>query len=120
MVKVLIVDDESDLSILFKIKFKKEIDESKLVLDFCENGQEALTKFNEAQQNYDLIISDINMPVMDGLELLEKIKNKRPDQTVHIMSAYESEEYRNKAKNLGASCFFAKPLNFKELKSKIL
>jgi YesN/AraC family two-component response regulator len=118
--KILIVDDEKDVEILFRQKFRKEIKTQNLELVFAFSGQEALElleKTNPPEVMY--IFSDINMPGMTGLELLEKVKARFPQIKISMISAYGDTENYNKAINSGAKEFFTKPIDFNSLKEEI-
>ena len=118
--KILIVDDEKDVEALFRQKFRKEIKNSDIELDFAFSGKEAL-EILERNDPPDVVyvFSDINMPGMTGLELLEKIKARFPTLTVSMISAYGDSENYNKAINSGAKEFFTKPIDFESLRKEI-
>lgn len=118
--KILIVDDEQDVEILFRQKFRKEIKEQILELVFAFSAQEALDlleKTNPPEVVY--IFSDINMPGMTGLELLDKVKIRFPHIKISMISAYGDSENYNKAISSGAKEFFTKPIDFESLKKEI-
>lgn len=118
--KILIVDDEKDVEALFRQKFRKEVRNQNLELDFAFSGKEAmeiLQKKDPPEVVY--VFSDINMPGMTGLELLEKIKAKFPRITVSMISAYGDSENFKKAINSGAKEFFTKPIDFESLRKEI-
>jgi CheY-like chemotaxis protein len=119
--KILVVDDEEDMRILFEQRFRREIREQKVSFAFATSGEEALFYFNEHDHEIVLILSDINMPGMSGLELLHKIKQKRPSPPpiVMMITAYADEENYRRAMLLGADDFLTKPLDFKLLKEKL-
>ena len=118
---ILVVDDERDVQILFQQRFRKEIRKGDLDFHFAFSGEEALAIMNEMQQKAVLILSDINMPGMSGLELLEKIRSEyeKPPPVVMMITAYGDEQNRNAANSLGAKDFLTKPLDFKLLKEKL-
>ena len=120
--KILVVDDEKDVKDLFLQRFRKEIRKGELVFVFAFSGEEALQTLDTMQQEAVLILSDINMPGMSGLELLEKIKSTylAPPPTVMMVTAYGDEDNYNTAKRLGADDFLTKPVDFKVLKEKLL
>ncbi len=120
--KILVVDDERDVQVLFQQRFRKEIRKGELDFHFAFSGEEALEVMNEIQQKAVLILSDINMPGMSGLELLERIRNDfdNPPPIVMMVTAYGDEQNRNAANRLGANDFLTKPLDFKVLKEKII
>ncbi len=118
--KFLVVDDEKDVEMLFRQKFRKEIRRGELELIFAFSGQEALKLLNSSQPpDVVYVFSDINMPGMTGLELLETIKADFPHINVSMISAYGDEENYNKAIQSGAKEFFTKPIDFDSLKSEI-
>jgi two-component system chemotaxis response regulator CheY len=119
--KILVVDDEKDVQVLFEQRFRKEIREMRFEFVFAFSGEEALNYLNQNQQEAVLILSDINMPGMSGLELLGKIKQKylKPPPVVMMITAYRDDENFNMAKKLGADDFLTKPLDFNLLKEKL-
>ncbi|MEJ2585153.1 MAG: response regulator [Robiginitalea sp.] len=119
--KILVVDDEKDVQILFQQRFRKEIRKGELDFQFAFSGEEALRVMEEMEQKAVLILSDINMPGMSGLELLEKIRTtyEKPPPVVMMITAYGDEQNRNAANRLGANDFLTKPLDFKLLKEKL-
>lgn len=119
--KILVVDDEQDVKILFQQRFRKEIRKQELNFVFAFSGEEALEKMESMEQEAVLILSDINMPGMSGLELLKRIKEdyKAPPPVVMMVTAYGDEENRTTSKQLGADDFLTKPLDFNELKTKL-
>jgi adenylate cyclase len=112
--RILVVDDEEDLEILVKQKFRQKIREQKYEFFFAENGLSALQKLDEIQ-DIDLVLSDINMPEMDGLTLLSKIRASRPVLKSVIISAYGDMDNIRTAMNRGAYDFITKPINFDDL-----
>jgi DNA-binding NtrC family response regulator len=118
--KILIVDDERDVETLFRQKFRKEIRNKKLELNFAFSGQEALNMLqNQEPPKVVYVFSDINMPGMTGLELLDSIKQKFPKINVSMISAYGDTENYNKAMDSGAKEFFTKPIDFESLRKEI-
>jgi two-component system, chemotaxis family, chemotaxis protein CheY len=119
--KILVVDDEMDVQTLFEQRFRKEIKAGEIDLDFAFSGEQALEYLKEHESEAVLILSDINMPGMSGLELLRQIKQKfhEPPPVVMIITAYGDEENRNIATELGADDFLTKPLDFLNLKEKL-
>jgi two-component system chemotaxis response regulator CheY len=119
--KILVVDDEKDVQVLFEQRFRKEIREKRFEFVFAFSGEEALDYLNHNLQEAVLILSDINMPGMSGLELLGKIKQKylKPPPVVMMITAYRDDENYNMAKKLGADDFLTKPLDFSLLKEKL-
>ncbi len=114
MAKILIVDDESDLQALIKQKFRQKIREQQYQFIFGTNGNEALLKIKE-NPGIDMVLSDINMPEMDGLTLLSKINELNPLIKTVIVSAYGDMKNIRLAMNLGAFDFITKPINFSDL-----
>ena len=121
MAKILVVDDERDIQTLFEQHFRKEIKKGELSFVFSFSGEEAMTYINEHEQEAVLILSDINMPGMTGLELLQRIKIKYavPPPVVMIITAYGDQYNYNLAMQLGADDFLTKPLDFSSLKDKL-
>jgi two-component system, response regulator, stage 0 sporulation protein F len=118
--KILVVDDEKDVEMLFRQKFRKEIKNSHLELVFAFSGQEALNLLgNSHPPDVVYVFSDINMPGMTGLELLDEIKTKYPQINVSMISAYGDSENYNKAIKSGAKEFFTKPIDFESLRDEI-
>ena len=117
----MVVDDEKDIQILFQQRFRKEIRSKNLDFIFAFSGEEAIKLLNVKDQEAILILSDINMPGMSGLELLEHIKNNyvAPPPIVMMITAYGDDENRKIAEHLGADEFLTKPLDFKLLKNKL-
>jgi CheY-like chemotaxis protein len=119
--KILVVDDEKDVQFLFQQRFRREIKSGSIDFAFAFSGEEALDYLNQNAQEAVLILSDINMPGMSGLELLERIKKEfhKPPPKVMMITAYGDEENFNTAKRLGADDFLTKPVDFKLLKEKL-
>lgn len=119
--KILVVDDERDIQTLFEQRFRKEIKEKILVFAFAFSGEEALIYLNRHEHEKVLILSDINMPGMSGLELLRHIKQiyHKPPPVVMMITAYGDDENFNTAKALGADDFLTKPVDFNVLKEKL-
>jgi CheY-like chemotaxis protein len=119
--KILVVDDEKDMKTLFEQRFRREIRDGKVNFVFANSGEEALTYLHRHDHEAVLILSDINMPGMTGLQLLEKIKleHKTPPPVVMMITAYGDEENYNRAMQLGADDFLTKPLDFFLLKDKL-
>ncbi|MFD1144844.1 response regulator [Larkinella insperata] len=119
--KVLVVDDETDVQTLFEQRFRREIRAGELQFAFALSGEKALTYLNEHASEYVLILSDINMPGMSGLELLRLIRTEHPTAppTVMMITAYGDAESHDQAMRLGADAFLTKPLDFANLKEKL-
>ncbi len=118
MIKILIVDDEPDIESLFKQKFRKKIQNREWSFVFCHNGEEALEALQK-HEDMDLVLSDINMPKMDGLSLLEKIKSNRFDVKTIIISAYGDMGNIRTAMNRGAFDFITKPIDFEDVEQTL-
>lgn len=120
--KILVVDDETDVQLLFQQRFRKEIRNGDLEFVFAFSGEEALDKLKQLEHEAVLILSDINMPGMSGLQLLEIIKKDfvAPPPIVMMVTAYGDEDNYNTAKKLGADDFLTKPVDFKLLKEKLI
>src|SRR5437588_4044115 len=102
-VSILIVDDEPDIAELFRQRFRREAREGTYVLHFADSGEDALGKLdNGVRPELIVILSDINMPGMDGLELLREIKQRRPELPVMMVTAYGDDERRRRAAEYGA------------------
>jgi len=114
MAKILVADDEADLEVLIKQKFRQKIRECKYEFIFAKNGKDALAKIQQ-HPDVDIVISDINMPEMDGLTLLSKLGESNPLIKSVIISAYGDMENIRTAMNLGAFDFITKPINFDDL-----
>jgi len=119
--KVLVVDDEKDMQALFEQRFRKEIKNKKVSFAFATSGEEAITYFNQHKHEVVLILSDINMPGMSGLELLKHIKEKhsKPPPKVMMITAYGDADNYRQALQLGADDFLTKPIDFTLLKDKL-
>ena len=119
-VSILVVDDESDVAELFRQRFRRESREGTYVLHFALSGEEALDKLaDEIRPELIVILSDINMPGMDGLMLLREIKSRRPDLPVMMVTAYGDDERRRRASEYGAAEFITKPVDFDLLKEQL-
>lgn len=121
IMKILVVDDEKDIQTLFEQRFRKEIKLGVVEFVFAFSGEDALVYLDQKSHEAILILSDINMPGMSGLELLEKVKQKflKPPPIVMMVTAYGDEENHQIAKKLGADDFLTKPIDFSILKSKL-
>ncbi|KPQ16513.1 MAG: cAMP-binding protein [Algoriphagus marincola HL-49] len=118
--KILIVDDEKDVEMLFRQKFRKEVKSGMLELAFAFSGEEALQVLgSEHPPKVVYVFSDINMPGMNGLELLENIKQQFPHIQVSMISAYGDLQNYEKAMESGAKEFFTKPIDFTTLKAEV-
>lgn len=118
--KFLIVDDEKDVEMLFRQKLRKEVRSGDIELEFAFSGNEALELLRSHQPPEVMyIFSDINMPGMTGLELLDHVKAEFPQIQVSMISAYGDSENYNRAINSGAKGFFVKPIDFDSLKGEL-
>lgn len=121
MKKILVVDDERDVQFLFEQKFRKEIRDQEVHFAFAFSGEEALAYLSGHEQEAVLILSDINMPGMSGLDLLQRIKQNyhNPPPVVMMITAYGDADNYNRAMTLGADDFLTKPVEFTVLKEKL-
>jgi CheY-like chemotaxis protein len=119
--KILVVDDEKDVRVLFEQRFRREIKTGEMDFIFAFSGEDALQFLQQHDHEAVLILSDINMPGMTGLELLKRIKEKHhePPPVVMMITAYGDAENYNTAMKLGADDFLTKPLEFTLLKEKL-
>ncbi|MBL7721519.1 MAG: response regulator [Chitinophagaceae bacterium] len=119
--KILVVDDERDVQTLFEQRFRKEMKSGEMQFAFAFSGEEALQFLTDHNQEAVLILSDINMPGMSGLELLKRIKQEHhePPPVVMMITAYGDAENYNQATQLGADDFLTKPVDFTILKEKL-
>ncbi len=119
--KILVVDDEQDVQALFEQRFRKEIKAGEFSFVFAFSGEQALSVMEDIHHEAVLILSDINMPGMSGLELLSRIKTAylQPPPVVMMITAYGDVENYNQAKSLGADDFLTKPVDFTALKDKL-
>jgi two-component system chemotaxis response regulator CheY len=119
--KILVVDDEADVQPLFLQRFRKEIKEHEVEFDFALSGEEALSYLEQKHSEVVLILSDINMPGMSGIELLSRIRHDydAPPPVVMMITAYGDEENHRQAMQNGANDFLTKPLDFSLLKEKL-
>jgi CheY-like chemotaxis protein len=119
-VSILVVDDEPDVALLFRQRFRREMREGTYVMHFANSGEMALDQItNGIEPTLIVILSDINMPGMDGLQLLEAVKQRFPDIPVMMVTAYGDDERRRRASDLGATEFLTKPVDFDLLKEQL-
>jgi CheY-like chemotaxis protein len=119
-VSILVVDDEPDVAELFRQRFRRETRQGTYVMHFAGSGEHALDLLaGEIQPTLIVILSDINMPGMDGLQLLGEIKQRRPDLPVLMVTAYGDDERRRRAEELDAFEFITKPVDFDLLKEQL-
>ena len=117
---VLVVDDEPDVEALFRQQFRKDLRAQRFMMDFAHSAAEALARIaSTIEQSLILILSDINMPGMTGLEMLPRVKQMRPDVPVIMITAYGDPETRRKALESGASGLLTKPIDFVLLREEI-
>jgi CheY-like chemotaxis protein len=119
-VSILVVDDEPDVAELFRQRFRREARQGTYVLHFSYSGEEALAKLDDGiRPQLIVILSDINMPGMDGLALLREIKQRRPELPVMMITAYGDDERRRRADEYGAAEFLTKPVDFDLLRARL-
>jgi CheY-like chemotaxis protein len=117
---ILVVDDESDVELLFRQQFRRDLRAGRFSMEFAQSASMALQRItNAGNQSLILILSDINMPGMSGLELLPKVKAMRPDVPVIMITAYGDAETRRKVLESGAEALLTKPIDFGVLRSEI-
>jgi CheY-like chemotaxis protein len=117
---ILVVDDEPDVEVLFRQLFRRDLSASRFTMEFAQSAPAALQRIADATGvSLILILSDINMPGMSGLELLPKAKALRPDVPVIMITAYGDAETKRKALEGGADAFLTKPIDFTVLRSEI-
>ena len=120
VVSILVVDDEADVAELFRQRFRREARQGTYVLHFANSGDEALSLLDDdIEPELFAVLSDINMPGMDGLTLLGEIKQRFPQLPVMMVTAYGDDERRRQAQTLGAAEFIAKPVDFDRLKEQL-
>jgi two-component system chemotaxis response regulator CheY len=119
--KILVVDDEADVQPLFLQRFRKEVRSHELEFDFAISGEEALEYLKDKSSEVVLILSDINMPGMSGIDLLSRIRDDyhAPPPVVMMITAYGDAENHRQAMENGANDFLTKPLDFNLLKEKL-
>ena len=117
---ILVVDDEPDVAELFRQRFRRETRQGTYVLHYAASGREALERLaEEIEPALIAVLSDINMPGMDGLELLAEIKERCPDLPVLMVAAYDDDDLRRRAAERGAVDFISKPVDFDQLKAQL-
>jgi CheY-like chemotaxis protein len=117
---ILVVDDEPDVEVLFRQQFRHDLRAGRFMMDFAQSGDMALQRITDAAGvSIILILSDINMPGMSGLELLPKAKAMRPDVPIIMITAYGDAETKRKALENGAEALLTKPIDFGTLRSEI-
>ena len=119
-VSILVVDDESDVAELFRQRFRREVRQGTYTIHFANSGEDALEKLvGGIEPALIAILSDINMPGMDGLTLLGEIKKRWPDMPVMMVTAYGDDKRRRMAQEYGAADFLTKPVDFDDLKTQL-
>ena len=119
-VYILVVDDEPDVEALFRQQFRRDIKSGRFTMEFAPSAPDALVRAVEIKDpSLILILSDINMPGMSGLEMLPKVRAQRPDVPVIMITAYGDAETKRKALEGGAEALFIKPIDFGALRSEI-
>jgi CheY-like chemotaxis protein len=119
-VSIMVVDDEPDMAELFRQRFRREVREGQYVMHFAGSAEEALGKLDDGvRPELIVVLSDINMPGMDGLGLLQEVKRRHPELPVIMVTAYGDDERRRRASEYGAAEFVAKPVDFNLLKQQL-
>ena len=119
-VLVLVVDDEPDVEALFRQQFRRDLRAQRFMMDFANSATDALARIaSTIEQSLILILSDINMPGMTGLEMLPKVKEMRPNVPIIMITAYGDPETRRKALAGGATGLLTKPIDFALLREEI-
>ena len=119
-VLVLVVDDEPDVEALFRQQFRRDLRAERFIMDFANSAPDALARVGDTREHsLILILSDINMPGMTGLEMLPKVKEIRPEVPVIMITAYGDADTKRKALEKGASGLLTKPIDFAQLREEI-
>jgi CheY-like chemotaxis protein len=117
---IVVVDDEPDVADMFRQRFRREVRQGTYVVHFAASGEAALELLSGGiEPGVIVILSDINMPGMDGLQLLGELKERFPDLPVMMVTAYGDDERRRRAGELGAAEFITKPVDFDRLKTQL-
>jgi CheY-like chemotaxis protein len=117
---VLVVDDEPDIEALFRQQFRRDLRAERFIMDFAGSAPDALARVGDTREHsLILILSDINMPGMTGLEMLPKVKEMRPDVPVIMITAYGDADTKRKALESGATGLLTKPIDFAALRHEI-
>jgi DNA-binding NtrC family response regulator len=119
-VTILVVDDEPDLEVLFRQQFRRELRAQRFVMEFAGSAAQALDRISDTgEQTLILILSDINMPGMSGLDMLPELRSRRPDVPVIMITAYGDAETRKTALERGAQALLTKPIDFGQVRRAI-
>ena len=119
-VSIMVVDDEPDVAELFRQRFRREVRQGQYVMHFAASAEDALGKLDDGvQPELIVIVSDINMPGMDGLGLLQEVKRRHASLPVIMVTAYGDDERRRRASEYGAAEFVTKPVDFKFQKQQL-
>jgi CheY-like chemotaxis protein len=117
---ILVVDDEPDVEVLFRQQFRRDLRADRFIMEFAQSAPMALERISDARErSLILILSDINMPGMSGLELLPRAKAARPDVPIIMITAYGDAETKRKALENGAEALLTKPIDFATLRNEI-
>ena len=117
---ILVVDDEPDVEHLFRQQFRRDVRSGRFIMEFASSASEALERAKAiSDPSLDLILSDINMPGMSGLEMLPKVKAARPNVPVIMITAYGDDATKKRAAELGAAGLLTKPIDFCSLRGEI-
>jgi CheY-like chemotaxis protein len=117
---ILVVDDEPDVEVLFRQQFRRDLRAERFTMEFAQSGSAALRRISDAEGlSLILVLSDINMPGMSGLELLPQAKSLRPDVPVIMITAYGDADTKRKALENGAEALLTKPIDFATLRNEI-
>ena len=120
-VSIMVVDDEPDVAELFRQRFRREVRQGQYVMHFAASAEEALGKLDDGvRPELIVVLSDINMPGMDGLALLQEVKRRNAGLPVIMVTAYGDDERRRTATGYGAAAFVTKPVDFDVLKQQLL
>jgi len=116
---ILVVDDEPDIELLFRQQFRRDLRDGRFVMEFAQSAHGALQRIADATNTLILVLSDINMPGMSGLELLPRAKAARPDVPVIMITAYGDADTKRRALANGADAFLTKPIDFAIVRDQI-
>lgn len=117
---ILIVDDDQNIRNLLRLRFRKEVENGDVVLTLCDSGQDALEKLkNSEYKDVLVVLSDINMPGMNGFDVIQQVKSEYNHILTYLCSAYDRNDFKEKGYDLGIDHFFAKPIDINKIKMKI-